>query len=66
MARLPAARSRSYEPLRDRALDDGARLAYELEQLRDTLETTGKQNKRKKPSTFELLNDPALLDYSLT
>ncbi len=49
-----------------RALDDPARLEYELEQLRDTLETTAKQNKHKKPSTFELLKDPELLDYSLT
>jgi Transposase DDE domain len=49
-----------------RALDDPARLEYELEQLRDTLKTTAKQNKRKKASTFELLNDPAKLDYSLT
>jgi hypothetical protein len=49
-----------------RALDDPARLGYELEQLRDTLRTTAKQNKRRKASTFELLNDPARLDYSLT
>jgi hypothetical protein len=49
-----------------RALDDLARLEYELEQLRDTLATTAKQNKHKKPSTFELLNDPEQLDYSLT
>ena len=49
-----------------RAVDDGARLAYELEQLRETLKTTGKQDKRKKPSTFALLNDPTQLDYSLT
>lgn len=49
-----------------RALDDLARLEFELEQLRATLETTAKQNKRKKPSTFELLNDPQQLDYCLT
>jgi hypothetical protein len=49
-----------------RALDDLTRLKYELEQLRDTLATTAKQNKHKKPSTFELLNDPEQLDYSLT
>jgi hypothetical protein len=49
-----------------RALDDLARLEYELEQVRDTLATTAKQNKHKKPSTFELLNDPEQLDYSLT
>jgi hypothetical protein len=45
-----------------RALDDPARLGYELEQLRDTLATTAKQNKHKKPSTFELLNDPERLE----
>ena len=50
----------------EQALDDPARLGYELEQLRDTLRTTAKQNKRRKASTFELLNDPARLDYSLT
>jgi hypothetical protein len=49
-----------------RALDDPARLAYELEQLRDTLETTAKQNKHRRASTFELLNDPEQLDYFLT
>lgn len=48
-----------------RALDEPARLEYELEQLRDTLETTGKLDKRKKPRTFDLLNDPRRLDYSL-
>lgn len=53
-------------PLLARAVDDPARLEYELEQLRDTLETTAKQNKHKNPSTFELLNDPERLDYSLT
>jgi Transposase DDE domain len=49
-----------------RGLAEPARLEYELGQLRDTLETTAKQNKRKRASTFELLNDPAKLDYALT
>lgn len=42
-------------------------------QLRQTLETisrairqVARQNKRRRPSTFELLNDPSLLDYPLT
>ena len=30
------------------------------------LSTTAKQNKRKRPSTFELLNDASRLEYSLT
>jgi hypothetical protein len=47
-----------------RALDDLAGLEYELEQLTETLETTAKQDKRKKPSTFGLLNDPETLEYS--
>jgi hypothetical protein len=49
-----------------RALDDLEHLEFELRQLRDTLATTAKQNKRKKASTFELLNNPELLEYSLT
>jgi hypothetical protein len=49
-----------------RAVDDQAGLEYELGQLKETLATTVKQNKRKKASTFELLNDPERLDYSLT
>jgi len=57
---------RSRALLLARALDDLIRLEYELEQLRDTLATTAKQNKHKRPSTFELLNDPEQLDYSLT
>jgi Transposase DDE domain len=57
---------RSRALLLARALDDPTRLEYELEQLRDTLATTAKQNKHKKPGTFELLNDPEQLDYALT
>jgi hypothetical protein len=49
-----------------RALDNRTRLEYELVQLADTLATTAKQNRHKKPSTFELLNNPEQLDYSLT
>lgn len=49
-----------------RALEDLTRLEYELGQLRDPLATTAKQNKHKKPSTFELLDDPEQLDYVLT
>jgi IS4 transposase len=34
--------------------------------LRRTIRVTARQNKRRYPSTFQLLNDPTLLDYSLT
>ncbi|WP_169978395.1 hypothetical protein [Tautonia rosea] len=61
---MPPSRGRAL--LLARALDEPTRVQYELEQLRDTLATTAKQNKRRKPSTFELLNDPEQLDYSLT
>jgi len=48
------------------ALGDQAQLASTLERLGHILQRTAKQNRRKKPSTFELLNDPSLLEYSLT
>ena len=34
--------------------------------LRRAVRVNARQNKRKRPSTFQLLNDPALLEYSLT
>jgi hypothetical protein len=49
-----------------RVLGDRARLEAEIELLGQVLGKTAKQNKRKTPSTFELLNDPTKLDYSLT
>jgi hypothetical protein len=48
------------------AIGDLAKLAAALETLGVVLRATAKQDKRKKPSTFELLNDPQLLEYSLT
>jgi Transposase DDE domain len=47
-------------------VNDPARLAVAIEDLGVILRVTGRQNKRKKPSTIELLNDPELLEYSLT
>lgn len=60
------------ETIRDHALllaveiHDQARLEAAIERLRLVLSTTAKQNKRKRPSTFELLNDASRLEYSLT
>jgi hypothetical protein len=48
------------------AIGDPAKLAVAIEELGVILHATAKRNKRKKPSTFELLNDPELLEYSLT
>jgi DDE family transposase len=48
------------------AVGDAERLTAAIEQLGVVLRVTVRQNKRKKASTFELLNDPELLEYSLT
>lgn len=48
------------------ALGDATALAAAIDRLRMILNVTAKQNQRKKPSTFELLNDPERLEYSLT
>jgi Transposase DDE domain len=48
------------------AVGDPATLTAAIEGLGAILQATVRQNKRKKPSTFELLNDPELLEYSLT
>jgi hypothetical protein len=48
------------------AISDPTRLAVAIEGLGVILHATVRRNKRKKPSTFELLNDPELLEYSLT
>jgi hypothetical protein len=48
------------------AIPDLPRLEAAIERLRMVLGTTAKQNKRKKPSTFELLGDASRLEYSLT
>jgi hypothetical protein len=60
------------EAIRDHALllavaiHDPIRLEAAMERLRLVLSATAKQNKRKRPSTFELLNDASRLEYSLT
>jgi hypothetical protein len=48
------------------AIGDPAKLSAAIEQLSVILCAKARQNKRKKPSTFELLNNPDLLEYSLT
>jgi hypothetical protein len=49
-----------------RAVDHQGRLEHEIAELGAILRKTAKQDKRKKASTFELLNDPERLGYSLT
>ena len=48
------------------SLGDGWRLEGEIQRLADVLRMTARRNKRKTPSTFELLDDPSRLEYSLT
>jgi hypothetical protein len=48
------------------AIGDGTRLAAAIGCLAVIFGTTARQNKRKKPSAFELLNDPSKLESSLT
>lgn len=48
------------------AVGEPTSLVVAIEELGVILRATASQNKRKKPSTFELLNDPELLEYSLT
>jgi hypothetical protein len=48
------------------SIGDAARLAAEIERLGVVLGSTARLNKRKKPSTFVLLNDPSRLEYGLT
>ena len=42
------------------------RLEALLEIMRAMIRSTAQYNKRKRPRTFELLNDPTLLEYHLT
>jgi Transposase DDE domain len=64
--------SKACEAIRRHALmlaatvNDPAKLTVAIEDLSVILRATAKQNKRRKPSTFELLNNPELLEYSLT
>lgn len=48
------------------AISDERRLIAAIQALINTTHRTARQNKRKKPSTFELLNHPDRLEYSLT
>jgi len=47
-------------------LPQPAELDQTLSDLRRTIATTCRRNKRSKPGTFELLNDVSLLDFALT
>jgi Transposase DDE domain len=48
------------------ALDQPAELERVLVAIAAAVAKTCRRNKRSKPGTFELLNDPALLDFTLT
>lgn len=48
------------------AIHDRTKLEAAMKQLCVILSATARQNKRRDPSTFELLNDPEMLGYSLT
>jgi hypothetical protein len=48
------------------AWSDPSKLRTFLEDAQRIAQSTVRQNKRKKPSTFEMLNDPARLPYALT
>jgi hypothetical protein len=48
------------------SIGDEARQTAEIERLAVLLRSTARLNKRKRASTFELLNDPSRLEYSLT
>jgi Transposase DDE domain len=48
------------------SIGDEARLTAEIERLALLLRSTARLNKRKRASTFELLNDPSRLEYGLT
>ena len=67
-----ASLAKACEEIRSHALllavevNDRVRLEAAIARLRIVLSTTAKQNKRKKPSTFELLKDASRLEYSLT
>lgn len=48
------------------ALGNAAALEAAIESLCRAVRVTARQNKRRRPSTFELLNNPSLLEYGLT
>jgi hypothetical protein len=47
------------------ALSDDDQFELVIKRIRKAIHARAKQNKRKKPSTFQLLNNPELLDYTL-
>lgn len=47
-------------------IDNLTKLNTTIDALIRATHSTARQNKRKRPSTFELLNDPSKLDYTLT
>ena len=48
------------------ALGSSAELEEAIKTLCRAVRVTARQNKRRRPSTFELLNNPSLLEYGLT
>ena len=64
--------SKAYEAVRDfagrlaAALTQSSDLEGVLDDVRKTLAKTCRRDPRTKPGTFELLNDPDLLDFCLT
>ena len=48
------------------ALENTTKLQTAIETLCRAVRVTPRQNKRRRPSTFELLNNPSLLEYGLT
>jgi hypothetical protein len=64
--------SKAHEAVRDfagrlaAALTQSPELTCVLEDLRKTLAKTCRRDKRSKPGTFELLNNPELLEFCLT
>jgi hypothetical protein len=56
---------RKYANRMAEALSDPTHLEAVIERIWTAIRARAKQNKRKKPSTFQLLNDPELLEYDL-
>ena len=48
------------------SIQDASQVAEVIETLQRMLKSTSRRNKRKRPSTFELLIDPTKLEYGLT
>lgn len=48
------------------SIGNSAALSQTIQAMCQALRATARQNPRRKPSTFQLLNDPSLLEWSLT